>query len=84
MSEVPPLLMNGSGTPVRGNSVDTPAMFITAWKQIMPVIPAASRRPNLSRQRFAMMKPQTAMMAKRAMTTRLPRKPFSSAIMAKM
>ena len=48
MSDEPPALMNGSVMPVIGTRVTTTAMLMNAWMHSQPVIPAASRAPNVS------------------------------------
>ena len=44
MSDEPPALMNGRGTPVTGMSATTTPMLMNAWKQSQAVMPAASPR----------------------------------------
>ena len=48
MSDEPPSLMNGKVIPVTGTSATTTAMLMKAWRQSQPVMPAASRAPNVS------------------------------------
>ena len=43
ISDVPPELMNGSVIPVDGSIPTTTAMFVIAWKNIIIVMPLASR-----------------------------------------
>ena len=48
MSDEPPSLMNGSVMPVTGTSTTTTARLMKAWMHSQPVMPAASRAPNVS------------------------------------
>lgn len=53
MSDEPPALMNGSVIPVTGRIATTTATLMNAWMHSHPVIPAASRAPNVSGARSA-------------------------------
>ena len=50
LSDVPPSLKKGSGRPVVGSKPVTTPMLMNACTEMSPVIPAASRQPNLSGQ----------------------------------
>lgn len=52
-SDEPPALMNGRVIPVTGTRATTTAMLMKAWMHSQPVIPAASRAPNVSGARSA-------------------------------
>ena len=56
-SDEPPAEMNGSVMPVTGTSPTTTAMLMKAWRQIQPVIPAASSAPKVSGARIAVRTP---------------------------
>ena len=58
MSDEPPALMNGSVMPVIGMSATTTPMLMNAWMHSQPVIPAASRAPNVSGAASAMRMPE--------------------------
>ena len=57
-SDEPPALMNGSVIPVTGSSATTTAMLMNAWMHSHPVIPAASRAPNVSGAARAILMPR--------------------------
>ena len=83
-SEVPPLLMKGSGIPVVGRTLVTAAMLMKAWMQIQPTIPPASRAPKASGARIEARTPRQPSRKKAVMTARQPMSPSSSPMIAKM
>ena len=84
ISDDPPALRNGSVMPVIGTSVTTTAMLMNAWMHSQPVMPAASRAPNVSGAASATRAPEYARRANSAMTTTAPTSPNSWPISAKM
>ena len=84
MSDEPPALRNGSVMPVIGTSVTTTAMLMNAWMHSQPVMPAASKAPNVSGAPRATRAPEYASAANRAMTMTAPMKPNSCPTSAKM
>jgi hypothetical protein len=48
MSDEPPALMKGRVMPVTGKRATTTPMLMNAWRHSQPVMPAASRAPNVS------------------------------------
>ena len=56
-SDEPPALMNGSVIPVTGTRATTTPMLMNAWMHNQPVIPVASRAPNVSGARSAVLIP---------------------------
>lgn len=81
---VPPKLIKGSGIPVNGTSDSMAAMLMTDWHIIQRVIPAATRRENMSGAALAILKPRYATTPSRPITTIEPIRPNSSAITAKI
>lgn len=80
----PPALTNGNGMPVIGMRCVTAAMFINAWMMIIPVSPPARSRPNGSRQPTAIRMPAYATTPNAATTRRVPTRPASSPMIARM
>ena len=58
-SELPPWLMKGSVTPVRGRSLVTPAMMRNAWKPMTVVRPTAAKAEESDLARAAVANPRT-------------------------
>ena len=83
-SDDPPALRNGSVMPVIGTSVTTTAMLMNAWMHSQPVMPAASRAPNVSGAASATRAPEYARRANSATTRTEPTSPNSWPISAKM
>ena len=83
-SELPPWLMKGRVTPVRGRSLVTPPTMRKAWKPMTLVRPTAAKAEESDLARAAVAKPRTQKSMKRMMTAVLPRRPVSSAMAEKM
>lgn len=84
MREEPPWEMKGRGTPVMGAMETLTAMLRADWTAIQVVMPVARRKPNLSGELKAVLKP-LQMRAKRARRmAEILRKPSSSAATAMM
>ena len=58
MSEDPPKLTKGSGTPVAGTELVVTAMLSKAWNPIMEEIPIANNAPKGSRVLCPMKNPR--------------------------
>lgn len=84
ISELPPKLTNGSGTPVKGTEAVMTAMFMNAWITIQDVSPTASSFPYSSDACMLIVNPRYARITKSVMTATAPSKPSSSAVIAKM
>ena len=83
-SDEPPNETNGNGRPVTGSSPITAPILMNAWLTIQQVMPMARKRPKRSGARAAVRIPRKASAPKRPTTRRLPIRPSSSPMMAKM
>ena len=84
LTDVPPALKNGSGSPVVGSIPVTTPMLMNACKPIIEVMPAPSRQPKRSRQASDTRSPASTNSTNSAITVRQPISPKSSPTIAKM
>jgi hypothetical protein len=84
LSDEPPALINGIGTPVGGIDDVTTATFMITCNATIDIIPVASRRPKLSFAVIATRKPRHIKNIKIKSIATPPIKPNSSHIMANM
>ena len=84
VSADPPALMNGSGIPVTGMRAVTTIMLMNACATSQVVMPHATRPENVSGALIAIRYPWYAMTMKSATTAKVPTRPHSSPMIAKM
>ena len=84
MMDEPPYERNGMGLPESGKMPMTPQTLSSIWKARSEVHPTATRRPERSDAQRAIFMPCHAMTPKAARTPRVPTRPHSSPMMAKM
>ena len=84
ISAVPPALKNGNEIPVFGIEFVTTAILSAACTITSVVIPVAKRLPNISDDFIAMIMPLQMNKANKAITTKHPTNPSSSAKIANM
>src|SRR5690606_17404601 len=83
-SAEPPEEMNGSGTPITGSSPVTTIMFTNAWPRIQAQIPATVICRKRSSRREIMRNISRASTVNSSSTPRVPIRPSSSPMIAKM
>ena len=81
---LPPDEINGSGTPVSGNTEIIEPTLINAWQSNHSEIPVASSRENMSGAAAATRKPRSPIVINSAKIISAPIQPNSSAMIAKI